>query len=256
MAVKRLARLHEVRIGLGPSVSHFAQLKFLRQANHIGIMFGRYLHDEYQYVLDGSSSILLHFGMSEKIQATYGKDYYFQDRNKWSCCGVSQFDLAKFTASSESEQDEMTTKVVEKALLAVAKKVGADAKPIRAIAKRIRADNFTADFLIKRFSCASPDRKFTAHVWANVARGVVRWKVGIVDAAERVVYEEWIPDSIFKHPDVAEDKLLPKWDKRGFSLRNDKGMARYLLAFQDASAKPKDKAANPKRGGIQRRSRP
>lgn len=236
MAAKtRPKPLHDLTIALGASVPHFSQQKFRRQTAHIGLMFLRSLKQNHDYALDGSPLLFVHFGVPEAQRELLGPKHYFQaERGGWSSCCVPKFDYQTFNGLSEPEQDEQTTALLEKALLNVAKQVGADPKPIKEAARMIRDGQYTARFPIPRLTCQSPDGEQTARVFSCVSRGVIRWQIVIEDSAGNTLRSEWVPDSCSRLPDFTEDRLLPRWDKKGYALRDEKGRIRYALSSAEA----------------------
>jgi HAMP domain-containing protein len=231
MAAKsRPKRLYQLSIHPGGLVPHFTMQKFRRETIHIALMFERYLTKVQKYALDGSSSMTVYFGMQDRLREILGPKYYHQEpKSGSSICCIPRFDLIEFMAMSETEQDERTTALLEKALLAVAKQVGADTKPIRDAAKMVRAGNYTARFPIEHFSCKNPTRDRTARVWSCITRGFVRWQVCVEDAMGQVVRADWIPDECYRLPDFTEELLVSRWDKQGFTLRNKQGRIRFAL---------------------------
>lgn len=107
---------------------------------------------------------------------------------------VEDFDFRAYFAASTHERDEMLLTALEKGLLDIAGRSGADAEPIRKAIAETRASGCERRYVIKRLSRMTRSRKLKLNVFRHVVHGSESWGIDIANRKGQVLETLWIAE--------------------------------------------------------------
>lgn len=107
---------------------------------------------------------------------------------------VEDFDFRAYFVAPTHERDEMLLSALEKGLLDIARRSGADAEPIRKAIADTRACGCERRFVIKRLSRMTKSRKLKLNVFRHVFHGGESWGIDIASRKGEVLETRWIAE--------------------------------------------------------------
>jgi hypothetical protein len=107
---------------------------------------------------------------------------------------VEDFDFRAYFAASTRERDEMLLAALEKGLLDIAGRSGADPEPIRKAIADTRACGCERRYVIKRLSRMTKSRGLKLNVFRHVFHGGESWGIDIANRKGQVLETRWIAE--------------------------------------------------------------
>jgi hypothetical protein len=140
-----------------------------------------------KYLLDGMAKTNLTLGPQN------GDRQYAQLINV-NIYYVEDFDFRAYFAASTHERDEMLLAALEKGLLDIAGRSGADAEPIRKAIAATRDCGCERRYVIKRLSRMTKSRRLKLNVFRHVFHGGESWGIDIANRKRQVLETRWIAE--------------------------------------------------------------
>jgi hypothetical protein len=138
-----------------------------------------------KYRLDGMAKMNLELGPKgahAQYEQVMGVNLYF----------VEDFSFRAYFAASTKRRDEMLLSVLEKGLLDIAARSGADPQPIRRAIRETRACGCEHRYVISRISRLTRSRRLKLNVFRHVFHGGESWGVDITNRKGEVLNTLWI----------------------------------------------------------------
>jgi hypothetical protein len=107
---------------------------------------------------------------------------------------VEDFDFRAYFAVATHERDEMLLSALEKGLLDIASRSGADTEPIRKAIAGTRACGCERRYIIKRLSRMTKSRRLKLNVFRHVFHGGESWGIDIANRKGQVLETRWIAE--------------------------------------------------------------
>lgn len=142
-----------------------------------------------KYVLDGTRKTNLNLGprlnQPQYWQALGVSMYYVED-----------FDFRSYFDAPVQKQDDMLLTVLEKSLLNIAARFGADPTPIQQAIAATRACGCERRHVITRLSRSTKSRKLKLNVFRHIFHGGERWGIDVTNRNGEVLQSQWISKMI------------------------------------------------------------